>query len=80
MPRLTRKKIKKAGLPSGTLIYTGERTDGKIVIQVVDYDENGFEEKSVSSVEECIVYKDKPTATWINVDGVHDAVLLEKFG
>ena len=31
-------------------------------------------------MDECAVYKAKPTATWINVDGVHDPAMLEKIG
>ncbi len=79
MPTFSKKRARKAGLPSESLVYTGERKDEKITISVIDYDEHAFVEKEVPSVEECLSYKDTPTVTWINVDGVHDASLLEKF-
>jgi magnesium transporter len=80
MPRLSKKRTKKAGLPSGTLVYTGERKDEKVTIHVIDYDEQGLTMTEVPSVEACVPYKNKPTVTWINIDGVHDVPTLERFG
>ena len=80
MHKLTKKRTKKAGLPSETLVYTGEKKDEKIKIHVIDYNETVFDEQELSLVEACIPYKNKPTVTWINVDGVHSVPLLEKLG
>ena len=80
MRKLSKKRSKKAGLPSGTLVYTGEKKDEKISIHVVDYDEANLIESQLTSVEACIPYKNKPTVTWINVDGVHNVSMLEKLG
>lgn len=80
MRKLSKKRSKKAGLPSGTLVYTGEKKDEKISIHVVDYDEVNFVESELTSVDACIPYKNKPTVTWINVDGVHNVSMLEKLG
>jgi magnesium transporter len=79
MARASKRRIKKVGLPAGSLVYTGEQV-GKVEVTLIDYDEQTFEERPVQSVDECIVYKAKPTATWINVDGVHNTTLLEKIG
>jgi magnesium transporter len=80
MPKFTKKRTKKAGLPSETLVYTGEKKDEKIRIHVIDYDETHFLETELSTVEACIPYKDKPTVTWINIDGVHNVPMVEKLG
>jgi magnesium transporter len=80
MHKLSKKRAKKAGLPSGTLIYTGEKKDEEIKIHVVDYDEAICLEAELTSVEACIPYQNKPTVTWINVDGVHNVSMLEKLG
>jgi len=80
MPRFSKKRTKKAGLPSGTLVYTGEKKDEKVSIHVIDFDEATFAETELTAVEACIPYKDKPTVTWINVDGVHNVPMLEKLG
>jgi magnesium transporter len=75
-----KRRSRKAGLPSGTLVYTGEKRDQQIRIHVIDYDETTFEEKEVPSVEACAAFRDRPSVTWINVDGVHDPALLEQLG
>jgi magnesium transporter len=81
MPRLVRRKSKqKAGLIPGTLVYTGEKKIDKIRIRIIDYDETQLEEKEVEKVEECFPFKDKPTITWINIDGLHDLEVIEKIG
>jgi magnesium transporter len=80
MPKFSKKRARKAGLPSESLVYTGERKDKSTTIHVIDYDERSFVETEVPSIEECLSYKDKPTVTWINIEGVNDASVLEKFG
>jgi magnesium transporter len=81
MPRLVRRKSRqKAGLVPGTLVYTGEKKVEKVRIRIIDYDETQLEEKEVATVEECFPFKDKPTVTWINIDGLHDLGVIEKIG
>jgi len=79
--RLSRKRAKEAvGLPPGTLVFVGEKRVEEVRITVIDYDETRFEEKEVKAVEECYPFKDKPTVTWVNVDGLHQVEVLEKLG
>jgi magnesium transporter len=80
MANFTKKRSKKAGLPSGSLVYTGEKKDEQVRIHVIDFDEAHFQESEPASADACISYKDKPTVTWINTDGVHNVPLLEKLG
>jgi magnesium transporter len=70
----------KLGLSPGTLMHVGAKKMEKARITVIDYDELGFIEKEVGSVEECFPFKETATVTWINVDGVHDASVVEKLG
>ena len=49
-------------------------------IRIIDYDESHFEEKEAKEVEECFPFKDKPTITWINIDGIHRVDVVEKLG
>jgi magnesium transporter len=76
----TRRLHRQPGLAPGTLVHIGEKKVEKVRITVMDYDGEGFREKVVESVEECFAYRDKPTTTWINVDGVHDVRVVEKLG
>jgi magnesium transporter len=81
MPRLIMRRAKqKVGLVPGTLVHVGERKIEKVRIRIIDYDETQLEEKEVEKVEECFPFKDKPTITWINIDGLHDLEVIEKIG
>jgi magnesium transporter len=73
-------RSEKTGLPPGTLMYVGDKKTEKTRITVIDYDAAGFIEKEAASVEECFPFKETATVTWINVDGVHDASVIEKLG
>jgi magnesium transporter len=71
---------KKAGLPPGTLVHIGERKLEKVRITVIDYDENSFQEKQVTKIENCFEFKKTPTVSWINIDGLHNVEIIEKIG
>src|SRR4030066_1059873 len=80
MPKLTKKRSQKAGLPPGTLIHIGEKKREEPKITILDYDEARFQEREVKSIEECFPFKEKPTVTWINVEGLHQVEVLERLG
>lgn len=80
MPRLVKKRSKKAGLPPGTLVHIGEQKAEKVRMTVLDYDEAHFQEKEIETVQECFPFKDKPTVTWVNADGLHQVEVLELLG
>ncbi len=74
------KRSAKAGLPPGTPVHVGERKRQTVRITVIDYDADHFLEKTVEDVAACFRFKGKRTTTWINVDGVHDAPILDALG
>jgi len=80
LPKLVKKKSKKAGLPPGTLVHIGKKRMEKVKITIIDYDEEHLQEKDAKSIKECFPYKDKPTVTWINVDGLHEIKVIEEIG
>ncbi len=80
MLRPVKKRSKKAGLPPGTLVHIGEKKAEKLKITVMDYDEEHFQEREIKAIEECFAFKDAPTVTWINIDGLHQIEILEKLG
>ena len=71
---------KKAGMPPGTLIHVGERKADFVRLSILNFDEKGYEEKEIKTIEECFSYKDKPSITWINIDGLHDVEIIAKIG
>lgn len=80
MSKLLRKRTKKAGLPPGSLVYTGEKVDAQVSISIIDYDEEHFQEKEQASFDECLLVRNKPGVTWIKVDGIHAVENLQKLG
>ncbi len=66
----TIKRSKKSGLPPGSLVHIGERKSGETKITVLDYDETSMQEMVAESIDACFVFKEKPSVTWINVDGL----------
>ena len=80
MPKLLKKRSRKAGLPPGTLIHIGERKVEEPKITIFDYDDQQVEEREVKVIEECFVFKDKTTVTWINLEGIHQVEIIEKLG
>ena len=75
-----KKRSTKAGLPPGTLIHIGEQKIEKATVTVIDYDEKDYQEEQVGRAEECLVYKEKPTTTWIAIKGLHDTEFIEQMG
>ena len=73
------RKGKSAGASPGSLIYTGQRQLEQVRISLIDYDSETVTEKIIS-VKEATVFKDKPTVTWINVDGLHDVDVVQALG
>ena len=64
MGKIPKRTSKAAGLPPGTLVHVGEKRL----------------EKDVSKVEECFLFRDKATVTWINVNGLHEVNIVEELG
>ncbi len=80
MSRFIKKVSKTAGLIPGSLVYVGDKTQIKSKITVIDYDQDNFTEKTIENIEDLFPFKDSPTVTWINIDGINDASLIEKIG
>jgi len=80
MQKLTTHLSKKTGLPPGTSVFVGEQKADQVKISVIDYDTEQIDSHVARSVEECFPYKDTPTVTWINVDGLHESDVVERLG
>ncbi|MFW9905815.1 MAG: magnesium/cobalt transporter CorA [Candidatus Thorarchaeota archaeon] len=77
-PRIVKKRGEKVGLPPGTPVLIGRKKIEKIQISILEYEEEKFEERQVSSIDDFLPIKEKPTITWINIEGLHDLKILEK--
>jgi len=80
MSKVTKKRNGKIGVPPGTLVHIGERKQEAVRISVIDYDEAGCREFEADTIEQCFVFREKPTVTWINVEGLHRVEVIQKLG
>lgn len=70
----------KSGNQPGSVVFIGTHHQQNVVFNIISYSENGFEEKTALTPEECFEYRDKKAITWINIEGVHKVDILEKIG
>ena len=80
MSKFFKKLSKTAGNAPGELVYVGDKKAEKVKITVIDYDAKQFQEKSPKKIEEVFPFKDTPTITWVNVDGLHETDIIQKIG
>ncbi len=80
MARYVRKVSEKAGLPPGTAVHIGERKPGRVRIRVLDYDRDQAAEYEIRDIREVFRFRDTPSVSWINIDGLHDIRLIEQLG
>jgi magnesium transporter len=52
----------------------------KVRIGIVEYGPDGFNERRVDRISDCLPLKDAPTVTWVNVEGIHDVELVRELG
>jgi magnesium transporter len=80
MLRLLKRTSAKAGLPPGTLLHVGEEKSHNVSLSVIDYDSGRVDEKARASIDDCVALKERPSVTWINVNGIHDVPVMEGIG
>jgi magnesium transporter len=76
MRKFIKGRSKESGLPPGTPVYVGPEKAAPVRLSVIDYDEHEFAEKRLDSVEECFPFTERPTVTWVNVDGIHEEKVI----
>lgn len=73
-------KVKKTGLPPGSIVYTGTKTDDKVEISVINFNEKDFKHEQNCSVSTLRSYVSDDSTTWINVSGIHNTQIVEEIG
>ena len=72
--------IDTTGLPPGTVVYSGEEQTARIRITLLEYNEKEFIEKEFTDFDECLLHVKSDMVKWINVDGIHNAEMIQKIG
>jgi magnesium transporter len=64
----------------GSLEHIGERKEENVRLTVIEYDGSRSEQIQVETVAEAAEYKDRPSVTWLNIDGLHDTEVVRAVG
>ena len=78
MTSLFQHRIKKIGLPPGTILPS--KKSSPVIINIIDYDESTFLEKKDVSPDDCLPYLETPTNTWIEIQGTSDITVIQRLG
>lgn len=73
-------RIKKTGMPPGSLIYVGDAEVKPVRITIIRYNDNHFEETVLTSSDNLQAWISNDYNVWINIDGVHDVKQIEQIG
>lgn len=68
------------GLIPGELVHVGERKVDKVTFDIFEYSEDGFSETLSENSEDCLIAKEKSSKFWINITGIHNPQIVQKFG
>jgi magnesium transporter len=79
MPRLTKSRSRKAGLPPGSLVHIGERHRERPRMTLLSVGPDGVEERAIATVSDCPP-RVPGLLTWLNFDAMHDPALLREIG
>ncbi|MFA5554855.1 MAG: magnesium/cobalt transporter CorA [Phycisphaerae bacterium] len=66
--------------PAVNIIQHGEKPPEPARITLIDYNEQQFQERQITEIEDCLQLRTEPTVTWINVDGIEDINTVLKLG
>ena len=80
MPESPVRRSHKTGLPPGTVVHVGNKSDAPVKLMVMHFDEEHFVEYETSDIEACLKSIQQPGVTWLNVAGLHDPDLIETLG
>jgi magnesium transporter len=75
-----KRRSQKAGLPPGSLIYTGDQVKVQPRITIVEYDEQRVQTREMASWAECPAMENRAGVTWIEVNGISQVGNLKRLG
>ncbi len=78
MARFLKSREESIGLSPYDLKFLGEQKLDFVRLRLVNYNQEQLTEHELSSVDEFEQFFSKKTVSWINIDGLHDAEVLQK--
>jgi magnesium transporter len=80
MLRFIRKVSQKAGLPPGALVHIGQERTEKIIVSIMDFDQDNLLERTPDTIEAIFSPERQLAFRWVNITGVHEVDFIEKIG
>lgn len=77
MSRFTKKKKEDIGLSPFALVFRGKMRTDKIGLSIIDFDMDEVREPEIKSIDQILKFKDTKNISWLNIDGIHNAELME---
>lgn len=74
--KLKKRTSEKTGLPPGSMVHVGVKSDSPTKISIIDYSPGFAKEYSAKTIKELLHFKNKGTITWVNIEGLHDVKLI----
>ncbi len=78
MARFLKSREESIGLSPYDLKFLGEQKLDFVRLRLVNYNQEQLAEHELSSVDDFEQFYSKKTVSWINIDGLHDAEVLQK--
>lgn len=75
-----RKKMSKAGLAPGSLVYVGEVKIKKPIVTLIEYSADKIEEKTLDPAAVATYKRPPKSKIWLNIHGLHDTKLIAEIG
>jgi len=80
MPKSLKYASDKIGLGPGSLIHVGDVVQSETRVTLIDYNSDHFEQRTVSSLEDILKYRDTASTTWVIIEGLADAEIIGTIG
>ena len=76
--RFVKKRKEDIGLSPDDMSFRGIQKMEKVLLRMVDYDEENLQEEIIENVDTILKRQKDPTVTWFNIDGLHDAKVIDE--
>lgn len=78
MARFLKSRKDTIGLSPDAMQFIGEKKANETKLRVLDYDSSELNEYEINSIKESIILDKTKTKTWLNIDGLHDAEIMQQ--
>lgn len=78
MARFIKKQKQEIGASPDELIFRGEKKTDNVLLRIIDFNADNLEEVVIPAVNDLLSYQEKESVTWFNIDGLHNAAVMEE--